>query len=293
MRVALLLYFLLSVTLAQTKVVLLGTGNPNANPERMGASIAVITNGKPYLIDFGPGVVRRASEAFNDGVEELALPNLTHAFVTHLHSDHTVGFADLIFTPWVLDRDQPMAVYGPRGIKAMARNIIRAYRKDIDIRINGRQPQNTTGYKVNATRIHPGVVFDDNGLKVTAFKVNHGEIEEAYGYKFETGDKTIVISGDAAPSESIVEQCNGCDMLFHEVYSLEKFQLKPPEWKAYHSSYHTSTIELAEIATRARPKLLVLYHQIFWGATEEEILKEIRGNYNGAVVSGKDLDVFE
>ena len=82
-------------------------------------------------------------------------------------------------------------------------------------------------------------------------------------------------------------------MLFHEVYSLEKFQLKPPEWKAYHSSYHTSTIELAEIATRARPKLLVLYHQIFWGATEEEILKEIRGHYNGSVVSGKDLDVFE
>ena len=114
MRVVLLLYFLLSVTLAETKVVLLGTGNPNANPERMGASIAVITNGKPYLIDFGPGVIRRASEAFNNGVEELAMPNLTHAFVTHLHSDHTVGFADLIFTPWVLDRDQPMAVYGPR-----------------------------------------------------------------------------------------------------------------------------------------------------------------------------------
>ena len=146
---------------------------------------------------------------------------------------------------------------------------------------------------MNATDICPGVIFDNNDLKVTAFKVNHGEIEEAYGYKFETEDKTIVISGDAAPSESIVEQCNGCDMLFHEVYSLEKFQLKTPEWKAYHSSYHTSTSELAEIATQARPKLLVLYHQIFWGATGEEILREIQENYNGAVVSGKDLDVFE
>ena len=108
------------------KVVLLGTGNPNANPERMGASIAVIYNGKSYLVDIGPGVVRRASEAFNNGIKELAMPNLKYAFITHLHSDHTVGLSDLIFTPWVLDRKDPLELYGPRGTRAMANNIITA-----------------------------------------------------------------------------------------------------------------------------------------------------------------------
>ncbi|MEE2876919.1 MAG: MBL fold metallo-hydrolase [Candidatus Neomarinimicrobiota bacterium] len=293
MRGLLLLSLLLSLALAQTKVVLLGTGNPNANPERMGPSIAVIVNGKSYIVDFGPGVVRRASKAFENGIEEMAMPNLTHAFATHLHSDHTLGLSDLIFTPWVLDRKRPLQLYGPKGINAMASNILRAYREDIKIRTTGGQPHNKTGYKVIAHQIRPGVVFKEDHLTVTAFKVNHGKVERAYGYKFETKDKTVVISGDAAPSESIVEQCNGCDMLFHEVYSLGKFQLKPPEWKAYHSTYHTSTKELATIANRARPERLILYHQIFWGATEKEILKEILQDYSGVVISGKDLDVFE
>ena len=293
MRNLLLLFAILSLSSAQTKVVLLGTGNPNPNPERMGASIAVIANGRPYLVDFGPGVVRRASKAFENGIQELAMINLTYAFATHLHSDHTLGLSDLIFTPWVLDRDEPLELYGPRGIKAMARHSLRAYREDIKIRTTGGQPHNKTGYKVNAHRIRPGILLKEDDLTITAFRVNHGKVEEAYGYKFEAGDKTIVISGDAAPSESIVEQCNGCDILFHEVYSLEKLKLKPPEWKAYHSTYHTSTQELAEIANRAKPKRLILYHQLFWGATEEEILQEIRRYYSGVVISGKDLDVFE
>jgi ribonuclease BN (tRNA processing enzyme) len=149
-RSLLLLSLFLSFSPAQTKVVLLGTGNPNANPERMGASIAVIANGKPYLVDFGPGVVRRASEAYENGIEELDMPNLSHAFATHLHSDHTVGLADLIFTPWVLDREHPLELYGPRGIKAMAGNTVRAFREDIKIRTTGGQPHNKTGYKVTA-----------------------------------------------------------------------------------------------------------------------------------------------
>ncbi len=293
MRSLLLLSALFSLSFAQTKVVLLGTGNPNANPERMGTSIAVIANSRSYLVDFGPGVMRRASEAFKNGIEELAMPNLTYAFATHLHSDHTLGLSDLIFTPWVLDRDEPLELYGPSGINDMARHSLKAYSEDIKIRTTGGQPHNKTGYKVNTHRIRPGILLKEDDLTITAFRVKHGKVEEAYGYKFETDDKTIVISGDTAPSESIVAQCNGCDMLFHEVYSLEKFQQKPPEWKAYHSTYHTSTEELAEMANRTKPKQLILYHQLFWGATEEELLKEIRRYYSGVVISGKDLDVFE
>ena len=129
MRLSLLLCIIFTAVFGQMKVVLLGTGNPNANPERMGASIAVIYNGKSYLVDIGPGVVRRASEAFNNGIKELAMPNLKYAFITHLHSDHTVGLSDLIFTPWVLDRKDPLELYGPRGTRAMANNIITCPKK--------------------------------------------------------------------------------------------------------------------------------------------------------------------
>jgi ribonuclease BN (tRNA processing enzyme) len=127
---------------------------------------------------------------------------------------------------------------------------------------------------------------------VKAFPVKHGAWDEAFGYRFETADRTIVISGDCSPSESVVENCNGCDVLIHEVYSEAGFARRPPEWQRYHSRYHTSSRELAAIATRAKPKLLVLYHQLFWGTTDADLVSEVQNRYPGKVVSGRDLDVF-
>ena len=119
------------------QVVLLGTGTPNAEPERAGSALAIIANEIPYLVDFGPGVVRRANAACQRGLQTLALPNLTTAFLTHLHSDHTAGYPDLILTPWVLGRDQPLQVFGPAGIKAMTHHILSAYQADIQERLAG------------------------------------------------------------------------------------------------------------------------------------------------------------
>ena len=127
---------------------------------------------------------------------------------------------------------------------------------------------------------------------VTAFSVNHGSWPNAFGYKFLSDDRTIVISGDTRPSESIVEQCNGCDVLIHEVYSQAGFATRAPEWQRYHASFHTSTYELAELANRARPQLLILYHQLLWGQSEEQLLAEIRERYDGRVVWGRDLQVY-
>jgi len=275
-----------------TQIVLLGTGTPNADPERSGPSIAIVVNDTPYLVDFGPGVVRRAAAAFRKGVKGLAVKNLSRAFVTHLHSDHTAGYPDLILTPWVLERKEPLVVFGPKGIKPMTEHILRAYSEDIDIRLNGGEPSNKTGFKVITHDIKPGVVYRDQNVTVKAFLVNHGSWREAYGFRFETPGRTIVISGDCGPSPSVIENCQGCDVLIHEVYSQSGFETRAPEWQRYHSRYHTSTRELAEIATRARPGLLILYHQLFWGTSEDKLLKEIREIYSGTVVSGKDLDVY-
>jgi len=277
---------------AATQVVLLGTGTPNADPDRSGPSVAIVVNNTPYLVDFGPGVVRRAEAAFRKGVKGLAVKNLRRAFVTHLHSDHTVGYPDLILTPWVLERKEPLEVFGPTGIKPMTDHILKAYSADIDIRLHGGEPSNKTGYRVIARDIKPGIVYKDANVTVKAFAVDHGSWREAYGFRFETPDRTIVVSGDCRPSKAIIENCNGCDVLIHEVYSDSGFARRPPEWQSYHSRYHTSARELAEVASKAKPGLVVLYHQLFWGTTEEDLLKEVRAGYAGKVVSGRDLDVY-
>ena len=274
------------------QVVILGTGTPNADPGRSGPSVAVIVDDTPYIVDFGPGVVRRAAAAHARGVTGLAVEELKTAFVTHLHSDHTAGYADLILTPWVLERKEPLTVFGPRGIKAMTRHLLKAYEEDIRIRARGLQPHTDDGWKVIANEIKPGVVYKQGSLTVTAFKVNHGEWPNAYGYRFETPERAIVISGDTAPCQTLIDNCKGCDVLVHEVYSSVGFATRPPEWRRYHSSYHTSAAQLAEIASEAKPRLLVLYHQLFWGTTDEALVQEIRGSYRGEVVSARDLDVY-
>jgi ribonuclease BN (tRNA processing enzyme) len=145
---------------------------------------------------------------------------------------------------------------------------------------------------VRATDVEPGVIFGDERVSVSAVPVRHGAWKSAFAYRFVTPDRTIVVSGDTAPADTVVAACNGCDILVHEIYSTAGFATRPPEWQRYHRAYHTSSAELAALAARARPKLLVLTHQLYWGVSDETLLAEIRRTYAGKVVSGRDLDVF-
>jgi len=269
----------------KTKIILLGTGTPNAEPNRSGAAIAIVVNEVPYLIDFGPGIIRRANAA------KISVEELRTVFLTHLHSDHTAGYPDLILTPWVLGRDKPLSVLGPPGIEMMTENILEAYQEDINERINGLEPINQIGYKVEVKEIEQGIIYHDDNIKVEAFDVKHGSWK-AVGYKFHTPDRTIAISGDTAPFENMIEVYKNCDVLIHEVYSVEGLKSRPKEWQEYHESVHTSSFELAEIASIVKPKLLILYHQLLWGVKEKDLLTEIKGSYNGKVVSGKDLEIY-
>jgi ribonuclease BN (tRNA processing enzyme) len=280
---------------SRTKIVFLGTGNPAPTPERMGPAVAIVVNGTPYLVDAGVGVVRRASAASRAGVKGLEMPNLKTVFLTHLHSDHTIGLPDLIFTPWIMRRTAPLAVYGPAGTAAMTTHILAAWSADNDIRINGLEKGNTTGNKVDVHEIVPGVVYQDSNVKVTAFYVKHGSWKQAFGYRFDTPDRSIVISGDTSPSESIADNCHGCDVLIHEAYTQRGADESQVAWRQYSKSFHTTTYELADLATRARPKTLILYHQMYFGGakdTEAGMLAEIRSRYKGVVVSARDLDVY-
>ncbi len=294
-RALLLSIALASLVSAQsTKLVVLGTGTPNADPERSGPALAVVRGEKSYLVDAGPGIVRRAAAAAaQHGLDALRPPQLRTLFLTHLHSDHTIGIPDVMLGAWTLERDVPLVVYGPPGTKAMFEHLQAAYAADIRNRIDGLEPANTEGWKVTVHEIAPGLVLDDGNLRVTAFAVPHGDWEVAFGYRFDAPDRSIVISGDTRASDAVVTACNGCDLLVHEVYSAERFRTRPPEWQRYHANAHTSTDELAALATRARPKELLLYHQLFWGTDDAGLVAEVqRAGYRGALRSARDLVVY-
>lgn len=275
-----------------TKVVLLGTGTPNADPQRMGPSLAIVVGDAAYIVDFGPGVVRRAAAAAQNGVTALEVSNLNTAFLTHLHSDHTTGYADLIFTPWVLGREKPLQVYGPPGLANMTEHILAAYAMDRETRVCGFEPINQAAYGAVCHEIKPGLVYQDEHVKVDAFAVDHGENWLALGYQFTTADRRIVISGDTTPMDSLVELWKGCDVLVHEVYSHKAYQKRPSKWQQYHAHMHTSTKQLAAIANQVQPKLLVLTHLLLWGATEAQLVAEIKETYDGEVICGEDLGVY-
>ena len=254
--------------------------------------MAVVVNGTAYLVDAGAGIMRRAEQANRAGITALTAEKPGVVFLTHLHSDHTIGLPDLIHTGWVMGRERPLQVFGPRGTSDMARHLVEAWKLDVQIRSDGDQPHTREGWRVIARDVKAGVVYRDSNVTVTAFAVPHTNWPEALGYRFDTRDRSIVISGDTRPSDAVVNACNGCDVLVHEVYSAEKFLEQEPEWRKYHAGSHTSSTQLSELATRARPKLLVLYHQLFWAATEDDLLREVRKGYAGTVVSARDLRIY-
>lgn len=275
------------------RLVLLGTGTPIPDPERSGPALAIVVNGMSYIVDAGPGVVRRATAAAaRDSIDALRVARLRYLFLTHLHSDHTLGLPDIMLTPAVMHRKGPLTVYGPPGSRAMVRNILRAYQEDVALRIQGLERGDSTAYRVIVHEVQPGIVHRDSNVTVTAFRVPHGSWRSAFGYRFDARGRSIVVSGDTGPADAIVGACSGCDVLVHEVYSKKGFDRLDSASRRYHSTFHTSAIELGNLATRARPKLLVLTHVLFFGETAEEIVAEVQSRFAGRVVMGADLSVY-
>ena len=277
---------------SDTKLVLLGTGTPFADPTKSGPSLAIVVNNTSYIVDCGPGVVRRAAEASKFGFPSLEAAQLKTLFITHLHSDHTIGLADIILTPAVLDRNAPISIYGPVGSKKMTDDLMSAYKEDIAIRINGLEKGDAIAYQVYTNEIKEGQIYKDSNLTVTAFNVQHGQWDNAFGYVFQTKDKKIVISGDCTYSENLIKYAKDCDILVHEVYSDAGLKKRTQRWQDYHSTFHTSTYQLADIANIVKPKLLILNHQLTFGTSLQSLLDELKSKYAGPVVNGADLDVF-
>jgi ribonuclease BN (tRNA processing enzyme) len=272
-------------------VITLGTGGPNPDPSRQGPATAVTWGDRLFLFDAGTGVERQLRAA------GLPISGPTALFITHLHSDHTLGLADLILTSWVMRRTRPFTIYGPRGTQKMVHDLMAAFAEDIRIRTQGLEHETAGGWRVRVREIRPGVVFDSGGVRVRAIPVRHGSWREAYGYEVEAAGRRMVISGDTRPSDSLAAAAVDADILVHEVYPSSRVATEDraggKDWPAYLRSFHTSDEELGVLAARAHPKLLVLTHVVRMGATDSEVVAGIRrGGYTGPLVVAKDLDRF-
>jgi ribonuclease BN (tRNA processing enzyme) len=276
----------LATATESTTVVFLGTGTPRPDPTAMGSATAVVIGGRTFLFDAGVGVTRRFTGA------QIPLPSISGVFFTHLHSDHTLGYPDLILTTWTMGRIAPLQVYGPHGLAAMTNAIYEAWREDIDIRTNGLEHLPAGAYRVAVHEITSGVVFDSGGVRVTAIPVEHGSWKEAYGYRVDTPDRSIVISGDTRATASIERAAQGVDVLIHEVHPLAvESAVNGRPSAEYLRAFHTSDVALGKLAAAAQPKTLVLYHFGARGVADEEVIAGIRAQgYKGRILIAKDLD---
>lgn len=272
-----------------TQVVLLGTGMPRPNPAASGPATAVTVGERVFLFDAGPGVMRQLEAA------GLPISGPTALFLTHLHTDHTAGYPELVLISWVMRRLHAFPVYGPPGTERFDSLIRAAWATDIRIRTEGLEQEIPGGERVTVREFDgDGVIYDSAGVVVTAIRVPHGDFPDSYGFKIVTPDRVIVISGDTAPSAELEAAARGADVLVHEVYSAA--HLTPEDrpggeqWPAYMRAFHTSDVEIGQLAARAGPTLVLLTHIIRMGATDAELLAGVRaGGFTGRVEVGRDL----
>jgi ribonuclease Z len=272
------------------KCILLGTGTPRPNLDRAGPSQIVLAGEELFLIDCGRWVTHR--------LLKLGIPfqNIRNILFTHHHSDHNCCFYDILLTGWLAGRDIPVQVYGPGGTRAFVRHILSAHEYDIRVRRDHVEHLPKEGIKVQVLEREDGTVYERNGIKVSAFPVDHRPFSPAIGYRFDGEGRSIVISGDTRPCENVARMSHGVDVLIHEAYQ-ERYQAELARHSVEFASrlkairgYHTSTVEAAAIAAGAKVKKLALTHLMpAPGEDEDDYIVEMKPIYPGPIVVGKDL----
>lgn len=277
------------------RVTLLGTGSPAPVMRRFGPGVLVEAGGKKLLIDSGRGTTQRLLQA------GLRLGQVDGLFITHLHSDHIVGIPDLWLTGWLeatyAQRNGPFRVYGPKGTHDLMQGLVKAHDWDIRARIADQNlvPENVRPEVVEFTQ---GVVYEQAGVKVTAFEVDHGDLlRPAVGFRVDFAGRSVTVSGDTRFSENLIKHANGTDLLVHQVAAAREELLKIPAFRVI-LAHHTQPEEAGTLFTRVKPRLAVFYHFVLLGApgvsavTEKEVFELARKTYDGPLLIGEDLMAF-
>jgi ribonuclease Z len=276
------------------KLTILGTGTPQPNPKRSGPAQVIECGNDNILIDAGAGTMHRFVEAgyTTAPIKAIAL--------THLHSDHITGILDVLWAGWIQRRwTVPPTIYGPPGTQHFIDHLIQAMSYDIKVR---------TGEILRPENLVPFVVEIEDGWKVrgkdwqlSAFRVEHFPVDEAFGFRIDQGGSSIVISGDTKVSENLIANSKNVDLLVHEVYWSQGLRdiaaaAKDEEEKARFEllrSYHTGSEEVGDVATRANTRHLVLSHIIRSRGDPADFVTDVSPSYSGQLTVAEDLMTFE
>tara|TARA_R110002111_G_scaffold135053_4_gene201047 strand:- start:2476 stop:3312 length:837 start_codon:yes stop_codon:yes gene_type:complete len=265
------------------EVTLLGTGTPSPSIERFGPATVIEASGHYFVFDSGRGTTIRLQQA------GIPLSKIEHVFLTHLHSDHVSGLSDLWLTSWIWQRPQPIQLTGPVGTSALAKHLELAHQAD-------------KGYRTKNTHLNPdtfnimsheidgeGIVYQKDGIIITAFFVDHHPVEPAYGYRIDSGEQSIVVSGDTTYSDNLIKHAKGVDLLIHEVASAEADLLAQNTRLQKVLSYHTTPLQAAQIFNAVKPRSAVYNHVLLFGVDEQNVLESTRSRYPGDLRMGADL----
>ena len=266
------------------KITILGSGTPRVNIDRFSQSILVEHKKDKFLFDAGRGALLRLNQS-------NILPNEIHnIFFTHLHSDHILGFADILMTGWVYHRKSPLNIYGPKGTKGFIDNTLKAFNEDIIVRSKAPESLDKKNLRSNITIIEDGYKINKNGLTIEAFSVKHEPFTHAFGFKIFNDKYCMLISGDTTYTENVIRKAKNCDLLIHEIAHASENTLKKfPKAKGV-ISYHTDISQLSQIVNKVKPRLTVLNHVLSLdGSSDDEILKHLKEYTNHDVLIAKDL----
>jgi ribonuclease Z len=268
------------------KVTLLGTGTPQPIMERFSVSTLVQAGSETLLFDAGRGCLQRLLQI------NVSYGKIDALFLTHLHSDHTVGLPDLWLTGWLISRRTiPLNVFGPAGTNEMMNYLRKTYAFDIKMRVDDDR-RVEEGSKFLVKEIQQGVVYEKNGVKVIAFLVDHGYVKPAFGYRVEYNGHSVVLSGDTKYSENLIRFAKGTDLLVHEVaIAPDTLSKSDPMYPIF--AHHTTVEEAAKVFNEVNPKFAAYSHIVkIYGRNEQELLRRTKANYSGRFVIGEDLMSF-
>jgi ribonuclease Z len=266
-------------------VTLLGTGCPQVHPHRFGPASLVRAANKSFLVDCGSGVTQRLAATGVSGANVDAL------LLTHLHSDHLVDLYQLVISSWHQGRHAPQRIFGPAGTRDFALTVMEAWGKERELRITWEQRPSSSGLELAITEFEAGVIFEADGLRISAFEVDHRPVEPAYGFLFESAQGRVAFSGDTTVCDSLIQAAKDVDLLVHECFLHHEMapRMRSAQGLANVASYHTLSSEVGKVATRAGARALLLNHLVPVEFDRDALLREVQADFTGPVVIGEDL----